>query len=45
MIIPVAVNPVAACSAFEMPKSVSITRPSWSNMMLAGFTSRCTTPR
>src|SRR2546425_760118 len=45
MIMPVAVNPVAACSAFEMPKSVSITRPWWSNMMFAGFTSRCTTPR
>ena len=45
MIIPVAVKPVAAWSAFEIPKSVSITRPSWSNMMFAGFTSRCTTPR
>src|SRR2546422_7024389 len=45
MIIPVAVNPVAAWSAFEIPKSVSITRPSWSNMMFAGFTSRWTTPR
>src|SRR3989454_260025 len=45
MIMPVAVKPVAACSAFEMPKSVSITLPWWSNMMFAGFTSRCTTPR
>src|SRR5947199_1517215 len=44
MIIPVAVSPVAAWSALEIPKSVSITRPSWSNMMFAGFTSRCTTP-
>jgi hypothetical protein len=45
MIIPVAVSPVAAWSAFEIPKSVSITLPWWSNMMFAGFTSRCTTPR
>jgi len=37
MIIPVAVRPVAAWSAFEIPKSVSITRPSWSNMMFGGL--------
>src|SRR3989442_8617586 len=28
---------LAACNALEMPKSVSITRPSWSNMMLTDF--------
>src|SRR3989442_1111691 len=37
MIMPVPVKPLAACNALEMPKSVSITRPSWSNMMLGRF--------
>src|SRR5438132_7372047 len=37
MIMPVAVKPVAAWSALEMPKSVNMARPSWSNMMLTDF--------